>query len=95
MGRKREFTGCHFFKITKTTAKCTLCDYLYQPKTGSDVHSKPLIDHLKRKHEEEFKKEVEEAEQSTSRGQKRGQITKFFSNADSNSSQKMPRLHNI
>ena len=59
------------------------------------MHSKPLIDHLKRKHEEEFKKEVEEAEQSTSRGQKRGQITKFFSNADSNSLQKMPRLHNI
>lgn len=95
MGRKCEFISCNFFIFTKTTAKCTLCDYLYEPKTGSDLHSKSLMDHLKRKHNKKYKKAIEEAEQSTSPGQKPGQIKNFFSNTDSDSSQKLPRLHNI
>lgn len=96
MGRKRQFAGCYFFIFTKSTAKCTLCDYQYEPKSGSDVHSKPLQDHLKRKHADEYQKAVEE-KPSTSRGEKHGQIMEYFSTTDGDgaSSHKVPRLHNV
>jgi len=61
MGRQRKFVGNKLFFYEANTATCTIeeCDYVYTPKKGSEVHSKPLIDHLKRKHPDIYKKAVE------------------------------------
>ncbi|KAG0729308.1 hypothetical protein GWK47_030643 [Chionoecetes opilio] len=63
MGRHREFIGVELFSITKNSARCLVmeCDYSYTPKRGSELHAKPLCEHLKRRHAEEDKKLLDDA----------------------------------
>ncbi|KAK4317335.1 hypothetical protein Pmani_006442 [Petrolisthes manimaculis] len=76
MGRHREFIGNQYFTYTKKTAECKHvgCGYTYAPKSGSDLHSKPLIDHLKRRHLEEYNKAIDEAEEKRARKRKLGRV---------------------
>lgn len=67
MGRHREFTGVEHFSFTCRSAECKICEYRYEPKPGSQLHSKPLLDHMKRKHPEEYKKAQEENEKKSSK----------------------------
>lgn len=76
----RYFAGIQFFSFTKNTAKCKMPDwgYLCEPKCGSELHSKPLADHLKRKLIDEYKKAVEEAEEQRTLKRKHELISNYF-----------------
>lgn len=69
MGRHREFPGVEHFAFTTRSAVCKIldCGYRYEPRPGSQLHSKPLVDHLKRKHPEEYKKALDEDEKKSSK----------------------------
>lgn len=101
MGRHREFIGNQYFTYTKKTAACKLdgCEYTYAPKSGTGLHAKPLIDHLKRKHLEEYNMAIDEAQEKQAKKRKleeSGHITNFFSTVgESSSSSKTPKLHNV
>ncbi|KAK4325860.1 hypothetical protein Pmani_003564 [Petrolisthes manimaculis] len=63
--------------------------HMYAPKSGYDLHSKPLIDHLKRRHLEEYNKAIDEAEEKRASKRKleeSGQITNLFGNVGESSS---------
>ncbi|XP_066969352.1 uncharacterized protein [Macrobrachium rosenbergii] len=80
MGRHREFVGVELFSITKNSASCLVsgCGYSYTPKPGAELHSKPLCDHLKRRHAEEYKKLLDNAKNNASRKRERENISNYF-----------------
>ena len=58
---KRKFVGHQYFEIVNGEhgfGKCNIegCTYVYVPAKNSPVHSKPLLDHFKRKHPEMYSK---------------------------------------
>ncbi|XP_068237829.1 uncharacterized protein [Palaemon carinicauda] len=77
MGQPREFVGVELFSITKNSASCLVsgCGYSYTPKPGAELHSKPLCDHLKRRHAEEYKKLLDNAKNNASRKRERENIS--------------------
>ena len=89
MGRHREFVGVELFSFTKNTASCLVsgCGYSYTPKRpGAELHSKPLSDHLKRRHAEEYKKLLDDARNNASRKRERENISNYFFNTSSSDS---------
>lgn len=92
MGRRREFPGIGHFSITSKAAKCCIpdCNYLYEPKSGSQLHSKPLLDHLKRKHPEQYKEAIDEDEKrQNSLKRKNELISTYFPTASDSSSKRL------
>ena len=56
--------------LSLNTITCTVvCQYEYKPKSDSDVHSTPLVSHLKRKHPKLYYETVEEEKEKKSRRQ--------------------------
>lgn len=94
MGRHQEFIVNQYFTYIKKTAECKLdgCRYTYAPKSGFNLHSKLLIDHMKRKHMEEYKA-IDEAEEKQARKrelEESGHITNY---SVGESSSKTPKPH--
>ncbi|XP_042215908.1 uncharacterized protein LOC121862043 [Homarus americanus] len=92
MERRREFVGVKFFLFTEKAAECKIpdCDYSYEPMSGSELHSKPLVDHLRRKHPKEYKEAEEEADEQKSLKRKYENISNY-SPSDDESSSKRPK----
>ena len=70
MGRHREYVGVELFSFTKK-------GYLYTPKPDAELHSKPLCDHLKRRHAEEYKKLLDDARNNVSKKRERENISNY------------------
>ncbi|XP_068239893.1 uncharacterized protein [Palaemon carinicauda] len=83
MGRHREFVGVELFSITMNSTSCLVsgCGYSYTPKPGAELHSKPLCDHLKRQHAEEYKKLLDNAKNNASRKWERENISNYIVSA--------------